>query len=89
MELATLLDEIVGKHKVDQDRIYVTGLSMGGFGTWSLAAYQPNRFAAIARFAAAVKSIGLTLLPMFLSGHFTVPKTSESHPNGRNRWSRP
>jgi predicted peptidase len=46
-ELATLLDEICAKYKVDQDRIYVTGLSMGGFGTWSLAAYQPNRFAAI------------------------------------------
>jgi predicted peptidase len=47
-ELAALLDEIVEKHKVDQDRIYVTGLSMGGFGTWSLAAYQPRRFAALA-----------------------------------------
>lgn len=47
-ELATLLDEIEEKYKVDQDRIYVTGLSMGGFGTWALAAYQPERFAAMA-----------------------------------------
>ncbi len=47
VELAALLDEITEKYKVDRDRIYVTGLSMGGFGTWSLAAYQPNRFAAI------------------------------------------
>jgi predicted peptidase len=47
VELATLLDEILEKYKVDQDRIYVTGLSMGGFGTWSLAAFQPTRFAAI------------------------------------------
>ena len=47
VELAALLDEIVEKQKVDQDRIYVTGLSMGGFGTWSLAAYQPKRFAAL------------------------------------------
>ncbi len=46
-ELATLVDEIVEKQKVDKERIYVTGLSMGGFGTWSLAAYQPKRFAAI------------------------------------------
>ncbi len=46
-ELAALLDEIVEKYNVDEDRIYVTGLSMGGFGTWSLAAYQPKRFAAI------------------------------------------
>jgi predicted peptidase len=48
VELTALLDEIVEKYKVDQDRIYVTGLSMGGFGTWSLAAYAPNRLAAIA-----------------------------------------
>jgi poly(3-hydroxybutyrate) depolymerase/ubiquinone/menaquinone biosynthesis C-methylase UbiE len=47
IELTALLDEIVAKHKVDEDRIYVTGLSMGGYGTWALAAYTPNRFAAI------------------------------------------
>lgn len=47
-ELTALLDEIVEKYNVDEDRIYVTGLSMGGFGTWNLAAYTPNRFAAIA-----------------------------------------
>ncbi len=46
-ELSALLDEIVEKYKVDQDRIYVTGLSMGGFGTWSLAAASPYRLAAI------------------------------------------
>jgi predicted peptidase len=47
IELKALLDDVVEKYKVDRDRIYVTGLSMGGFGTWSLAAYQPHRFAAI------------------------------------------
>lgn len=46
-ELAVLLDEIVETYRVDQDRICVTGLSMGGFGTWALAAYSPDRFAAI------------------------------------------
>lgn len=48
MELIALLDEIIETHNVDEDRIYVTGLSMGGFGTWSLAAYAPHRLAAIA-----------------------------------------
>ncbi|MEH1912072.1 prolyl oligopeptidase family serine peptidase [Nostoc sp.] len=33
---------------VDPDRVYLTGLSMGGYGTWHLAATQPERFAAIA-----------------------------------------
>ena len=47
MELTALVDEIVDKYKVDEDRIYLTGLSMGGFGTWMLAAYTPERFAAI------------------------------------------
>ena len=33
---------------VDQDRVYLTGYSMGGFGTWETASYAPERFAAIA-----------------------------------------
>ena len=47
LELTALLDEVSAKYKVDADRIYLTGLSMGGFGTWTLAAYTPQRFAAI------------------------------------------
>ena len=47
IELTALLDDIVAKYKIDKDRIYVTGLSMGGFGTWALAAFTPDRFAAI------------------------------------------
>lgn len=45
--LTGLLDDVVKTHAVDKDRIYVTGLSMGGFGTWALAAATPGRFAAI------------------------------------------
>ncbi len=48
IELVALLDEIGEKYKVDPDRIYVTGLSMGGFGSWRLAAFAPDRLAAIA-----------------------------------------
>jgi predicted peptidase len=48
IRLTALLDEIEKNYKVDTSRIYVTGLSMGGFGTWRLAAYTPERFAAIA-----------------------------------------
>ncbi len=46
--LDALLDDIVARYRVDTNRIYVTGLSMGGYGTWRLAAKYPNRFAAIA-----------------------------------------
>jgi predicted peptidase len=47
LELTALLDEMMGQYKIDKERIYLTGLSMGGFGTWSLAAYPPKRFAAL------------------------------------------
>jgi predicted peptidase len=46
-ELVALLDHIESKYRVDKSRIYVTGLSMGGFGTWSMALEAPNRIAAI------------------------------------------
>jgi predicted peptidase len=46
--LSTLLDEVESSYRVDPDRVYLTGISMGGFGTWRLAAAQPHRFAAIA-----------------------------------------
>ena len=45
--LAALLDDICATYRVDPERIYLTGLSMGGYGTWMLAAAQPDRFAAI------------------------------------------
>ncbi|MBI5766822.1 MAG: prolyl oligopeptidase family serine peptidase [Verrucomicrobia bacterium] len=43
-----LVDEMAAKHRVDAQRIYLTGLSMGGFGTWSVGIKYPERFAAIA-----------------------------------------
>ncbi len=47
-ELAALLDAIEKKYRVDPDRVYCTGLSMGGGGTWRVACEYPKRFAAIA-----------------------------------------
>jgi predicted peptidase len=46
--LNALLADIVSQYKVDRERIYLTGLSMGGYGTWALAAAYPHWFAAIA-----------------------------------------
>jgi len=46
--LVALVDEVVRKHPVDVDRIYLTGLSMGGYGSWALAAEHPEKFAAVA-----------------------------------------
>lgn len=45
--LTGLLDEIESKYRVDRSREYVAGISMGGYGTWALAAATPDRFAAV------------------------------------------
>ena len=47
-ELLALIDEMIARHNVDTNRVYLTGLSMGGYGTWSLGTKYPERFAAIA-----------------------------------------
>ena len=46
--VAWLTKELISTLMVDPERVYLTGLSMGGYGTWSLAAAHPGRFAAIA-----------------------------------------
>jgi len=46
--LLAFLDYICESLPIDTDRIYLTGLSMGGTGTWMLAMAAPERFAAIA-----------------------------------------
>ena len=45
-ELGLLLDALEGSLPADPDRVVITGISMGGFGTWSLAMTCPERFAA-------------------------------------------
>ncbi|HEX8310881.1 MAG TPA: prolyl oligopeptidase family serine peptidase, partial [Chthoniobacteraceae bacterium] len=42
------LEEVQKEFSVDPDRLYVTGLSMGGFGTWDVITRFPERFAAAA-----------------------------------------
>ncbi len=48
---AAAIDAFVGKIasqlRVDPDRVYLTGLSMGGYGTWATACFNPARYAAI------------------------------------------
>ncbi|MGD0725793.1 MAG: cadherin-like beta sandwich domain-containing protein [Spirochaetia bacterium] len=42
-----ILKSVSGKYRIDGDRIYCTGLSMGGFGTWAMAVAHPETFAAL------------------------------------------
>ncbi len=47
MELVVeILDSVVEELSIDTDRVYVTGQSMGGYGTWDIVLRYPDRFAA-------------------------------------------
>jgi predicted peptidase len=46
--LKALLDRILERYSVDRSRLYLTGLSRGGYGTWNMAIAYPDLFAAIA-----------------------------------------
>ena len=60
--LLALLEEILDHYPVDRSRVYLTGLSMGGYGTWNLGLAHPERFAAIAPFCG-----GGDILPLLLA----------------------
>lgn len=61
--LLGLLDEVSHTYAVDATRVYLTGLSMGGYGTWDLALSNPERFAAIAPICGG----GETIKPLLAS----------------------
>jgi predicted peptidase len=42
-----ILLNVLDNHPVDRKRVYLTGLSMGGYGSWDLAARHPEWFAAV------------------------------------------
>lgn len=44
--LMELIDKISKEYPIDEARIYITGVSMGGYGTWDLLARYPQKFAA-------------------------------------------
>jgi len=46
--LEAFIDDLSHQYRVDRSRICVTGLSMGGIGTWGLAVRHPERYAAVA-----------------------------------------
>lgn len=89
--LMALLDEVNTNHRVDAERVYLTGLSMGGYGSWSLGLSNPALFAAIAPICGGGDSLKVLLadpktatslksLPVwaFHGGKDTVVKPEES-----------
>ncbi len=46
--IVEFITQIKNEYNIDEDRVYLTGLSMGGYGTWFTAMARPDLFAAIA-----------------------------------------
>ena len=46
--LTTLIKDVVFNNRINFKKVYLTGLSMGGYGTWKLALEHPEMFAAVA-----------------------------------------
>ena len=46
--VVAFIEELIKEYDADPDRVYLTGLSMGGYGTWFTAMARPDLFAAIA-----------------------------------------
>ena len=64
-----LIDQIVENYSIDPNRIYLTGLSMGGYGTWQISHEYPERFAAVA----PVCGGGLFVSPYFMDRLKNLP----------------
>jgi predicted peptidase len=76
-----LIDQVIKKYRIDPDRVYVSGLSMGGEATWMVAEAAPDRFALVVpisavavdpqRTAALLKHTGTWIICGSNDGGFT------------------
>jgi predicted peptidase len=65
---AAALDTVLAEESADPARVYLTGLSMGGYGTWDLACRSPDRFAAALPICGGgdrAAAAGLTAMPLW------------------------
>jgi len=81
--LINLLDDIIARYDIDTERVYLTGLSMGGYGSWALASEYPGRFAAVVPICGGgnrIMSIFLKDMPIwaFHGGKDSVVPVEES-----------
>jgi predicted peptidase len=85
-DLEALLDQMMAKYAIDPKRVYVTGFSMGGYGTWALGLNSPDRFAALAPVAggwdaSAANLCALKAVPVWVlhgaNDEMVVPSASE------------
>lgn len=72
--LVSLLDAIESQYVVDPQRVYLTGISMGGYGAWALAMAEAGRFAAVVPIAGGADYLpGDTPIPESICNLRDVP----------------
>ena len=47
VDVLRVYDEVVRRYAIDEDRVFLSGISMGGSGAWTVAAHYPHRFAGV------------------------------------------
>ena len=57
------LDQSIAEFNGDKERVYLTGISMGGYGSWKMASENPNKFAAIAPVCGGIRPPALPSVP--------------------------
>ena len=84
------LDETLREFGADAKRVYLAGVSMGGFGAWHFASQHPRRFAAVVsicggspvtsgdRFGAVARGVGRTPVWVFHGAEDRIVPVSES-----------
>ena len=79
-EVLLVLEHVCKRDDVDKLRVCITGLSMGAFGAWTIAACQPQRFAAIVSvcggFIGTEVPVGTNLAEMLRLGNHVPPNPS-------------
>ena len=79
--LIELIQDLMGKFPIDTNRIYITGLSMGGFGTFDLIERYPDLFAAAVPVCGGgdiTKAVSIKHIPIWI---FHGAEDTSVHPN--------
>lgn len=68
-----VIQEALDTYLVDEDRVYLTGLSMGGYASWHLASQFPHRFAAMSSLSGSGYQLPFTPAPEYSCPLALVP----------------
>lgn len=73
------LDKTVKEFNGDSQRVYLIGLSFGGFGAWYFAAHHPGKFAAVVPISGAVSPFPNTPVSPFKPAYEAIVKSSDPY----------